>query len=174
MPWPWHLGSPFQFFVHKSPGKMPDTTDTSYYFYDRIQKSWLHSATIANPSGGEKSVATIGGGLNSFLENFVGEDRAVPKLALYRLWLGPSIEKMKCLRRASGDGTWGQLHDAYFLAEGDPAALNDVFVRWKQKYGQPVMGDVGKKLGPISDVRLASKLIVSLKKLPHANEVGNE
>ena len=174
MPWPWNLGSPFQFFVHKLPGKTPDTTDTSYYIYDRFQKSWLHSATIANPNDGKKSVATIGGGLNSFLENFTGEDRAVPKLALYRLWLGPSVEKMKCLTRADGDGIWGQFRDAYFLAEGDPAALNDVFARWKKKYGQPVMGEVGKNLGPISDIRLANKLIVGLKKLPHASQVGNE
>jgi hypothetical protein len=174
MPWPWNLGSPFQFFVHKLPGKTPDTTDTSYYIYDRFQKSWLHSATITNPNDDKKSVATIGGGLNSFLENFTGEDRAVPKLALYRLWLGPSVEKMKCLTRADGDGIWGQFRDAYFLAEGDHAALNDVFARWKKKYGQPVMGEVGKNLGPLSDVRLANKLIVGLKKLPHANAVRNE
>ena len=125
MLWPWKLGETFQFFVQKTPGKTPDTTDTRYYIYDRGQKKWLHSATITNPNGGKKSVATIGGGLNSFLENFAGKDRAVPKLALYRLWLGSSVDTMKCLTKAGGDGTWGQLHDAYFLAEGDPAALNE-------------------------------------------------
>ena len=36
------------------------------------------------------------------------------------------------------------------------------------------MGEVGKNLGPISDIRLANKLIVGLKKLPHASQVGNE
>ena len=78
-------------------------------------------------------MATIGGGLNSFLENFAGKDRAVPKLALYRLWLGSSVETMKCLTKAGGDGTWGQLHDAYFLAEGDPAALKGVFAQLKNE-----------------------------------------
>lgn len=173
MLWPWNVGDTFQFYVQKQPGK-GDTTDTRYYVYDRIQKSWLHSATINNPNGGKASVATIGGGINSFLENFAGKDRAVPKLALYRLWLGSSADTMKCLTKAAGDGTWGQLHDAYFLAEGDPAALNDVFARLKEKYGPPVLGEKGKKLEPIPDSPLDEKLIETLKKLPRAREVGDQ
>jgi hypothetical protein len=169
MLWPWKIGDTFQFFVQKVPGKTPDTTDTRYYIYDRTQKTWLHSATITNPNGGKASVATIGGGMNSFLENFAGRDRAVPKLALYRLWLGPSVDAMKCLTKARGDGTWGELHDAYFLAEGDSAALNAVFAQLKEKYGQPVMGEKGKDLEPISDNALDDKLIETLKKLPQAN-----
>ena len=118
-------------------------------------------------------MATIGGGLNSFLENFAGKDRATAKLALYRLWLGPSVEAMKCLTKAGGDGTWGQLHDAYFLAEGDPAALNAVFAQWKKKkYGQPIMGQKGASLAPISDIPLSKKLIAALKKLPRAGGAG--
>jgi len=127
------------------------------------------SATINNPNGGKASVATLGGGMNSFLENFAGKDRAAPKLALYRLWLGSSVDTMKCLTKAGGDGTWGQLHDTYFLAEGDPAALNGVFAKLKEKYGQPIMGEKGKKLEPISDSALDENLIESLKKLPRAS-----
>lgn len=119
-------------------------------------------------------MTTIGGGINSFLENFAGKDKAVPKLALYRLWLGTSVETMKCLTKAGGDGTWGQLHDAYFLAEGDQAALNEVFAQSKKKYGQPVMGEKGKSLDPISDLPLPKRVIVALKKLPRANEVGGK
>ena len=123
MLWDWKFGETFQFFVQKTPGN-GDTTDARYYIFDLKQKKWLHSATINSPNGGKKSVATIGGGgLYSFLENFAGKDKAVPKLALYRLWLGPSVEKMKCLTKAGGDGDWGQLHDAYFLAEGDQGRL---------------------------------------------------
>jgi hypothetical protein len=81
---------------------------------------------------------------------------------------------MKCLTRATGDGIWGELHDAYFLAEGDPTALNVVFAQWKKKkYGQPVMGEKGKSLAPISDIPLPKRLIVTLKKLPRANEVAD-
>lgn len=125
--------------------------------------------------GGKKSVSTIGGGMASFLEDFAGKDRAVPKLALYRVWLGPSVDTMKCLTKASGDGTWGQLHDAYFLAEGDPAALKDVFARVKkEKYGEPVMAEKGKKLEPIPDSPLDEKLIATLKELPKAKEIGDK
>jgi hypothetical protein len=172
MVWPWNVGETFPFFVRKQPGKN-DSTDTRYYVFDRVQKKWLHSATISNPNGGKPSVATIGGGMNSFLENFVGKDRATAKLALYRLWLGPNVDAMKCLTKAGGDGTWGQLHDAYFLAEGDPAALNAVFAAWKKrKYGAPIMGQKGVSLSPISDIPLSKKLIAALKKLPRADEVG--
>ena len=131
--------------MQKTPGKTHDTTDTRYYVYDRGQEKWLHSATITNPNGGKKSVATIGGGLNSFLENFAGNDRAVPKLAVYRLWLGSSVDTLKCLTKAVGDGTWGQLHDAYFLAEGDKERLATIFKKWETKYGQPVIGEKGKE-----------------------------
>jgi hypothetical protein len=170
----WSLGETFQFFVEKLPGKTPDTTDTRYYVYDRPSKKWLHSATITNPNGGKQSVATIGGGLNSFLENFGGRDRTLPKLALHRLWLGSSLDTMKCLTKAAGDGNWGTLHDAYFLAEGSDANLNGVFARLKGRYGDPVMGEKGKKLEPISDVRLDKKLIDALRQLPRATEVNDK
>jgi len=165
MLWDWKVGDTFQFFVQKTPGKQPDTTDTHYYVYDRSQKKWLHSATITNPHGGKKSVATIGGGLNSFLENFAGRDRAVPKLALYRLWLGPSVEKLKCLTRAGGDGTWGQMHDAYFLAQGDKAQLDNVFSKLEKNYGKPLLGAKGTKLAPISDKPLPANVIEALNGL---------
>ena len=171
MVWPWNVGDTFQFFVHKQQGT-GDTTETRYYVYDRVQKRWIHSATISSPNGGKPSVATIGGSVNSFLENFAGKDKAIPKLALYRLWLGNSVDTMKCLTKAGGDGTWGEFHDCYFLAEGDPAALNDVFAQWKKKkYGRPVMGEKGKKLEPIFDIPLPKKVVMALKKLPRANEV---
>ncbi len=93
MLWDWKIGDTFRFFVRKTPGRKSDTTDTGYYIFDPRRQKWLPSATISNPNGGKKSVATIGGGLNSFLENFAGKDRAAPKLALYRLWLGPSVDK---------------------------------------------------------------------------------
>ena len=162
--YPWKLGETFQFYVHKVPGT-GDATNTSYFIYDRTQKQWVHLATITSPNGGKPSVKTFGGGLNSFLENFAGKDRSIPKLALYRLWLGDSADTMKCLTKAVGDGPWGQLHGAYFLAEGDSAALNDVFNRLKEKYGQPVWGRKGQKLQPIPNDPLPAELLATLKEL---------
>jgi hypothetical protein len=168
MLWNWKVGETFRFFVRKQPGTNPDTTDTRYYICDRSQEKWLHSATISSPNGGKKSVATIGGSLNSFLENFTGKDRGVAKIALYRLWLGPSVDKMKCLTRAQGDGTWGQLDDAYFLAEGDEAQLAKVFSELEKDRGEPVFGVKGKDLKPISEKAVPAAVLDALKDLPRA------
>ena len=173
MPWDWKVGDTFQFFVQKLPGK-GDTTDTRYFIFDLKQKKWLHSATINSPNGGKKSVATIGGGLNSFLENFAGKDKATPKLALYRLWLGSSVEKMKFLVKASGDGTWGQLHDAYFLAEGDADQLKAVFSKLEKEYGKAIVGVQGKELKPISDKAVPAAVIEALKGLPQAKATNDK
>ena len=90
MLWPWEEGQTFEFFVQKQKGTKDDTIEARYYVFDRRRERWTHSATITSPQGGKRSVATLGGGLNSFLENFAGRDKDVPKLALYRLWLGPA------------------------------------------------------------------------------------
>lgn len=165
MDWPWKVGEVFQFFVTKQPGGAPDTTDAKYYVFDRAAGRWLYSATIRSPNGGHRCVTTFGGGLNSFLENFTGREREAPKLALYRLWLGETVDKMKCLTRAGGDGMWGQLGDAYFLAEGDKAKVTSVLADVQEKYGQPVFGGE-KKLEPISDRPLPEPLVDALKKVP--------
>jgi hypothetical protein len=149
-----------------------EITDTRYYVYDREKQQWIHSATIQNPNGGKASVTTIGGGLNSFLENFLGRDKAVVKLATYRLWLGKSVEQMHCLTKAKGDGIWGQLHDAYFLAEGDRTELDRFFAGLAPEYGTPVYGGGGKSLGPISNAAIPPTVIASLQNLPHAGKAA--
>jgi hypothetical protein len=171
MLWNWKTNETFQFFVHKQPGLRPDTTDTRYYIYDRGGKKWLHLATINNPIGGHPSVATLGGGVNSFLENFSGQDPAAPRLALYRLWLGPDADHLKCLTQAVGDGAWGELHDAYFLASGATNQLGEVFSSLESQYGTPVFGGEGKRLNPISDRPLSAGLLEELKHLPRAATV---
>ncbi len=175
MPWPWETNHTFQFFVQKQPGGKSGTTDTRYYIFDPAEQRWLHSATINSPNGDKTSVTTIGGGMNSFLENFLGKDKDRPRLALYRLWLGPGIDAMKCLTRAGGDGTWGTLHDAYFLAAGDRAKLDEVFVQLESNYGQPAFGGKGIKLAPISEKPVPAEVVAALKKLPQARktQVGN-
>lgn len=169
--WNWKTNQTFQFFVHKQPGEDTKTTDTRYYIYDPAGKTWLHVATINSPDGGHPEVATLGGGVNSFLENFSGRDRSAPRLALYRLWLGPDVEHLKCLTRAVGDGTWGELHDDYFLAAGGTNELNAVFSALEPQYGKPVYGESGKHLDPISDQPLSADLIRALEHLPRATAV---
>jgi hypothetical protein len=178
MSWDWNVGDTFQFFVWKQPGPAAGTTDARYYIYDRGAKQWRHSATITCPNGDEKSrasVATVGGRkIASFLENFGGKDQEVPKLALYRLWLGNSADSMHCLTRAKGDGTWGRLHDAYFLAEGGKKELEKLFGGLGKTYGEPVFGGEGKTPDPISDRPLPVELIRALKTLPRAAQVKDK
>jgi len=171
----WRVDEPFQFFVQKQPGSAPNTTDARYYIYDRELNRWRHSATIASPNGDDKSqrsVSTIGGGgLASFLENFSGKDRESPKLALYRLWLGTSVDNLKCLNRAQGDGVWGRLHDAYFLAEGGEQERQAMFEKLQGRFGSPVFGEAGKRLAPISDKPLPAEVVEALRRLPRASKV---
>jgi Domain of unknown function (DUF3472)/Ricin-type beta-trefoil lectin domain-like len=168
---PWKTGETFQFFVQKHPGKMRGTTDTRYYFCEGNQRQWRHAATITNPNGGYRSVLTIGGGLNSFLENFAGKEKDIPKVALYRLWLGSSVDTLWPLRRAEGDGIWGQLHDSYFLAEGAPEKLERVFLELERNYGRPFFGGRGIALWPLSNRGVPAEVTRALKRLPRAEVV---
>jgi Domain of unknown function (DUF3472) len=172
MIWDWKEREVFRFFARKQPGTKAGTIDARYDIFDPGPKTWLHVATISSPEGGHRSVGTFGGGLNSFLENFSGKDRELPKIALYRLWIGPREDQMKCLIRARGDGTWGVLHDAYFLAEGDPGRLEAVFSQLEPEYGKPAFGGKRTVLPPITDRRLPARVIQELTDLPRAGTVG--
>ena len=174
MLWPWKVGETFEFFVRKEPGKVKDTTDTRYYIRDDKTRGWRHLATINNPNGGHQSVTTIAGGINSFLENFAGRDQDVPKVALYRLWLGSSVDSLRALSRAQGDGTWGQLHDAYFLAEGAKNRLDGVFKTLEKTHGKPVFGGQGRTLSPLSNKAIPASVIDALKKLPRADTIKDQ
>ena len=171
MLWPWKVGETFQFFVHKQSAPGGQTTDARYYVYDRDASRWRHIATIRSPNGGQRSVATIGGSMNSFLENFLGKDKDLPKVALYRLWLGRSVDRMQPLTRAIGDGVWGQLHDSYFLAEGAPEKLEVVFRELAPTHGWPTFGREGQGLLPISAKPIPADVLRALKNLPRAEPV---
>jgi hypothetical protein len=170
MLWSWKTNETFQFFVCKQPGTETNSTDARYYIYDRSSGKWRHSATINSPNGGHRSVTTLGGGINSFLENFAGRDREAPKLALYRLWLGTKVDQMKCLTIAHGDGIWGVLHGSYFLAEGSQAALDAVLSGLEKEYGKPAFGEKGKALDPIKATPIPASVVEALENLPRANK----
>jgi hypothetical protein len=166
--WDWKTNETFQFFVRKQPGAEKDTTDAQYFIFDRAAKKWQFVATIHSPNGGHAEVGTLGGGVNSFLENFSGENRQAPRLAVYRLWLGTNVDQLKCLTQAVGDGQWGVLHDNYFLANGGTNELGAVFSALAPQYGQPVFGGTGIKLAPLTDRALSPELLAQLNALPRA------
>jgi hypothetical protein len=168
MPWNWKTNETFQFFVRKETGSDTNTVDARYYIFDREAKKWLHISTINSPIGGHHSVETLTGGVNSFLENFSGENRQAPRLALYRLWLGSDVDHLKCLVKAKGDGMWGEWNDTYFLASGNSNQLATVFSRMEQPYGKPIVAEKGHHLDPISDRSLPGSLIEQLKDLPRS------
>ena len=171
--WDWQTGDTFQFFVTKQPGA-GDTTDARYYVFDRKQGQWRHMATIHSPNGGHDSVKTLGGGVNSFLENFSGQDPLVPRLALYRLWLGPDAAHLKCLTHAEGDGTWGVLHDAYFLAAGGTNELAATFARLEPAYDKPLYGGPDTYLRPLNNRPVPPNVLKALQHLPQAPPVKAE
>jgi hypothetical protein len=168
MVWPWKVGETVQFFLQKQNTADGNSTDARYYVYDRGAKRWRHVSTIRSPIGGQKCVETVGGGLNSFLENFSGKDKEVPKLALYRLWLGNSVDEMKPLTKAGGDGIWGQLGDSYFLAEGAEKKLDVLFRGLEKKYGKPIFAREGQKREPINATPIPAEVVKALKNLPRA------
>ena len=76
-----------------------------------------------------------------------------------------------CKRKVRGDGqgggTWGQLHDDYFLAEGDMEALKTMLAGKEKEYGKAVFAEKGKTLDPISDKPIPAETITALKNLPN-------
>ena len=166
--WNWQTNQTFQFFVRKQPGADTNTTDARYYIFDPARQTWHHLATINSPNGGHTSVTTLGGGVNSFLENFSGENPRAPRLALYRLWLGPDVDHLQCLTRAHGDGLWGELHDQYFLAAGGSNELAAVFSNLATDYGPPVYARHDATLPPLTDRPLSATLRAQLNHLPRA------
>jgi hypothetical protein len=123
----WKVGRTYRTYVTKTQDASGANTLTRAYFYDDGLKRWVHEATISSPNDGHESVTTFGGMLNSFLENWSGQERQRPKLALYRLWLGASPKDLSPVIEARGDGKWGVLNDAFYLAEGDDEALAPIF-----------------------------------------------
>jgi len=138
----WKVGEIYQFFAVKKQDSSGQNTLTSVYFMDATTHKWVHEATIDSPDGTYPSVKTFGGGLNAFLENWSGQDKQSPKLALYHLWLGTNVDNLTPVVSGSGDGQWGLINDWFYLAEGTTESVNAVIERLKKPpfsygYGSP-------------------------------------
>ncbi len=168
MLWPWKLGEKFEFFVAKSPGEN-DTTLARYYVFDRSSKMWIHSATVSSPNGGHAEIANFsGGGICSFLENYTGQDKSAPRIAMYRLWIGTTPQNLRPLIHSGGDGKWGTLHDNYFLAGGSDENLSAEFSKLEPVYGKPVYGGGAVPPAAISAKPVDPDVVSALEHLPSA------
>ena len=142
-----------------------DGTNTlaSVYFYDNSSKAWVHEATISCPNGNFPSVKTFGGGMNAFLENWSGAQKAAPKLALYRLWVGTKPSNLTSVTSAGGDGKWGVLDGSFYLAEGDDSGLRPVFARLFD--GNPLLKGEKNATLTIPASRIPKSIVQELERL---------
>jgi len=161
----WKLGKPYRYFATKEHDTSGKNVLTKLYFYDDQLRKWVHEATISNPDDGHISVSTFGGGLNAFLENFLGQEKEKPKVALYRLWLGTKPDNMENVTTGSGDGNWGVLGDTFYLAEGNESDVDAVFQK-SHKRGQTVIrGKADRSTLQVPERKLPVRTIRELDKL---------
>lgn len=124
----WQVGKTYRYFATKKQDETGANTLVTVFFYDDAERHWVKEATIQSPNNGNVSVKTFGGGLNAFLENWSGQHKELPKLALYRMWLGTSPSDLQEVVRGQGDGKWGTKDTSFYLAEGDDSALAPLLV----------------------------------------------
>ncbi len=166
MIWNWKLNETSQVYFRTHSGTARNSMDSDYFVYDRSLRAWRHSATIMSPDVEGKSPQTIaGGGVMSFLENFTNTDREVARIATYNLWLGAAPMDMHRLIDARGDGLWGELGDAYFMAEGTLENLAIAFEGLKERYGTPVYGPQSKPMTPLVARQIAPRIVRELSDL---------
>lgn len=166
----WNIGQPYRFFLQKIPGAKPGTTDTRYYYFDHSRKAWRHMATIHSPNG-KDNAGTSFEGLVSWIEN-VGGDTSIsaPKIALYSLWAGPSLDKIERITRVGGEKGchWGRWHGEYFLADGSDSNLAACYAKHEKKYGKPMFGKDDEELPPLAESPLPARIVKELESLPQA------
>ncbi len=90
----WGLSKIYRYFIIKTEDKSQETTRASGFFFDDDQNEWIYAGTIASPNN-DKSVKGFGGMMMAMLESGGKTDKATPRLALYRLWLGTNVNNLK-------------------------------------------------------------------------------
>jgi len=168
----WEKGKVFKFAVTKQQDKSDQNTLAAFYFYDEKLKKWVHEATISSPTDGKDCVRYFGGSMNSFLENWSGKQREVPKLCLYRLWAGTAPDNLKFLRKGKGDGHWGALNGSYYLAGGDDAALDAIIAKQPKSEDNVIRAKRRQQVPLIPRRTLPPKTVKALQSLPKSKAVS--
>ncbi len=167
MPLGWQLHKTYRYYVTKEQDRTKTRTLTRLYFENVEQHRWVHQATISNPNDGHESVTTFGGMLNSFLENWSGKGKNIPKIALYRLWVGRSPMDLESVTQASGDGIWGTMNGSFYLAEGDSALLATIFAANLGAGQERVPGKTGQPLA-VKSMKIDPAIRRALTHLPRS------
>jgi hypothetical protein len=167
----WQLNKTYRYFAEKVQDSTQANTLTKLYFYDEPSRRWVHEATISNPNNGDISVPTFGGGLNAFLENWMGQDKAAPKLAVYRLWVGTTPSNLVNVTDGQGDGKWGVLNGSFYLAEGEDSNLAPLFKKYKGTGGVIAGSPKGSPL-TVPERRIPKNIVRALEHLSHSAPIS--
>lgn len=182
----WQVGKVFRFALRKEPDKSGKNALTTFYFYDDTRSKWVQQATISSPLGQKPANFFSGSGsffgvqVSSWLENWSGAHKEIPKLCLYRLWTGTSPDDLKFLRKASGDGHWGIINDSYYLAEGNDAALDALIAKNSKAKNNMLRLKVpdpqawNGQIPPIPDRALTPETVKELMTLPMPSSAAPE
>lgn len=176
----WGETKVFKFAVIKQPDKSGSNILTTFYYYDKGWSCWVLEATISNPidtSGShnptlsrpteQRDAIRYFSGIYSFLENWTGtKKREIPKLCLYRLWVGTTSENLKFLREADGKGYWGILNNSYYLAEGAGKTVDAIIAQVQQPQSADSLIRTNGINALIPDRILPPETIGELQKLP--------
>ncbi len=163
LPYHWELGKTYRYFILKRQDDANKRTLASSFFYDDGLGQWVYEATIASPDNGDKCIKGFGGMMNAFLENFGKTDKSIPRLALYRLWVGTTPDNLTCVTEANGSGLWGTLNDWFFLGGGDDATVKGLINGFIEGNAQPAFGAQGRL--SIGDRKVQPEFLRPLKRL---------
>ena len=174
--YPWENGKVFKFAVTKQPDKSGLNTLVTYCFFDDELRKWVLEATISCPTDNRDAVRYFGGGMNSFLEDWMGSSKEIPKLCLYRLWAGGAPDKLIFLRKATGDGPWGILNDSFYLAQGSNAGAVNALIAEQPKSKDSLIGLIRGAKTPlvIRDRPLPAETVAALRALPQPNPTAEQ
>ena len=105
-----------------------------------VGEKWLFVGTINAPNGPQHEQETFGN-FCSWIENIGGlADMSTPKIALYDLWSGTSVKKLKRLTRSggtSGSVRWASCPANIFWSRAAPPNCATSSPSWKRNSARP-------------------------------------
>jgi hypothetical protein len=161
----WGSSKIYRYFIRKTQGKTEDKTQdvthASAFIFDDDQNQWIYAGTIGSPNN-DKSVKGFGGMMMAMLEDGGKPDRTTPRLALYRLWLGTTIDSLTLVNEANGEGTgvFGAVNGSFFLGGGEEAVVKGLVYGYQEGLKEPTFGS--KDRLKIPDRQIAPDVLKSL------------